>query len=336
MPSLFIGAAVGGAVAVLIEPVWGFSDLDPGAFAVVGMAATFAAVARAPLTSIIIVFEITGDYELVLPLMLASSLATFLTDRFVKENAYTLPLARRGIALPRTEDIDLLDTVTVDEVMTRTLEPVSPSMNLQMVDDLLEQQRHHGLPVVDEGRFVGLITTSDMEAAGGSLVDHTVADIMNTKPITVTPTMPVSAALARMAAFGVGRLPVVADDDGGLYLGMFRRSSVVDAYQHALGSSTQRQLQRARATRQAPSGTVFFEVPVLQGSPAHGTMVRDLGWPAGATLVSIRRGPAVLIPHGETVMATGDVVTAFGTGEARVEVARVLEPQPATPPAPAG
>ena len=72
MPSLFIGAALGTAYAALLDPVWGVSTLQPGAFAIVGMAATFSAVARAPLTAILIVFEITGDYGLVLPLMLAT------------------------------------------------------------------------------------------------------------------------------------------------------------------------------------------------------------------------------------------------------------------------
>jgi chloride channel protein, CIC family len=326
MPSLFIGAAVGGAVAVLIEPVWGFSDLDPGAFAVVGMAATFAAVARAPLTSIIIVFEITGDYELVLPLMLASSLATYLTDRLFRENAYTLPLARRGIVLPRTEDIDLLDTVTVDEVMTRSIDPLRPDMTLRRADDIFDTQRHHGLPVLDDGHLLGLLTATDIAAAGGPSDTVTVADAMNRTPITATPSMPVSAALARMAAFGVGRLPVVSDDDPRHYVGMFRRASVVDAYQNALGSSTQRELQQARARRRTPAGTGFFEIPVPQGSPAHGMSVRDLDWPEQATLVSIRRGAAVLIPHGDTTIAAGDVITGFGTGEARVEVAAVLEP----------
>ena len=83
MPSLFMGAAVGTGFATLVAPVWGFSDLDPGAFAVVGMAAMFAVVGRAPLTAILIVFEVTGaqDYQLILPLMLTATLATFLAER---------------------------------------------------------------------------------------------------------------------------------------------------------------------------------------------------------------------------------------------------------------
>jgi CIC family chloride channel protein len=76
MPSLFIGGVLGTALAIAAQPIWVFSDLQPGSYAMVGMAATFAAVARAPLTAIMMVFEITGNYALVLPLMMAASLAS--------------------------------------------------------------------------------------------------------------------------------------------------------------------------------------------------------------------------------------------------------------------
>ena len=101
MPSLFLGAVLGSAFADVVSPFWTFSELEPGGFAVVGMAATFAAIARAPLTSILIVFEITQDYGLVLPLMLATSLATFLADRVHPLSVYAMALARRGVRLTR-------------------------------------------------------------------------------------------------------------------------------------------------------------------------------------------------------------------------------------------
>ncbi len=327
MPSLFIGSSAGAGFAILMQPIWGFSELNPGAFAVVGMAATFAAVARAPLTAIIIVFEITGDYGLVLPLMLAASLATFLADRYHPESAYTLPLSRLGINLPANEDIDLLDTVTVGEVMSKTLEVLSPSLSLSEAHRVFEESGHHGMAVSDDGRLAGLVTRADLARAGPPRDDVTVASIMTAKPITVTESMPVSAALARMAALDIGRMPVVSDQDPTRLIGMFRRESVVHAYHQALGSQTERHLYRQRLRQRAEVGTQFFEVPVPAASPVHGTTVRELEWPEGAVLVSIRRGPAVVIPHGDTTLLTGDVITAFGTSESRVELAYMVEPQ---------
>ncbi len=328
MPSLFIGAALGAGMAALVEPAWGFSEIDPGAFAVVGMAATFAAVARAPLTSIIIVFEITGDYGLVLPLMLASSLATVLADRYHPATAYTIPLMREGIHLTRTEDIDLLDTVTVGDVMTPAMTPLRPAMTVAEAAGVLAEERHHGLPVVDGDRIVGIFTVTDVSTAGGSREDVTVAEAMTAKPITVVPSMPVSAALARMAALGVGRLPVVADEEPTRCVGMFRRESVVRAYHHALGGTKDRSLYRERLRARVHPGATFFEIPVPAGSTAAGKLVRDLDWPEEAILVSVRRGGSVLIPHGSTVIRAGDTITAFGTSESRVDAAYLVEPSP--------
>ncbi|MFQ5948922.1 MAG: chloride channel protein, partial [Acidimicrobiia bacterium] len=163
MPSLFIGATLGAGFAQLLDPVWNFSELQPGAFAVVGMAATFAAVARAPLTAIIIVFEITGDYALVLALMLAAALATFGIDRIHPDSVYTMPLARRGIRLTRTSEVDLLDTVTVGEVMSGNPTLITPTMTTGEVQGTLDRHRHHGLSVVDDrGRLIGIVTVTDI------------------------------------------------------------------------------------------------------------------------------------------------------------------------------
>ncbi|NNF65651.1 MAG: CBS domain-containing protein [Acidimicrobiia bacterium] len=327
MPSLFIGAVSGGALAIVIQPVWGFSSLNPGAFAVVGMAATFAAVARAPLTSILIVFEITGDYGLVLPLMLAASLATFLADRFHPDSAYTLPLKIRGIHLPRREDVDLLDTVTVGEVMSRKQSRLAPDLSTAEALAVLERQHHHGLPVIEEDRLVGILTLTDIRASGGPSSELLVRDVMSTTPITVTPSMPVSSALARMAALEIGRMPVVSDDDPRRLEGMFRRESVVHAYHQALGATTDRALYRQRLREKTVPGAAFFEMVVSDSSPVVGLSVSELAWPDNATLVSLRRGGAVIIPHGETVLSNGDTLTVFGSGDARESVAWLLEPK---------
>lgn len=331
MPSLFVGASLGAALAIIVEDVWTFSDIDPGAFAVVGMAATFAVVGRAPLTAILIVFEITGDYGLVLPLMLATSIATFLGDRLHPASAYTMPLVRRGINLLKREDIDLLDTVSVGEVMRWPGTTLTSEMTTAVADRILTEQQHHGMPVVDDGRLVGIITVSDIARAGGPRDDTHVGSVMTGRPITVVPSMPVSAALARMAALGFGRLPVVSEDDPRELVGMFRRESVVRAYHHALGATTGRHLYRDRIRQRTEPGTSFYEVPIPPDSPIGGLRVRDIQWPDAATLVSIRRQARVIIPHGNTVLERDDVITAFGTSDSRVELSYVLQGQSLEP-----
>lgn len=326
MPSLFVGATLGTGLALTADHFW-FTDLQPASYAIVGMAATFAAVARAPLTAIIMVFEITGNYALVLPLMLAASLASFIADRVHADSVYTMPLTRKGVHLVQTEDVDLLDTVTVGEVMTHLDDRLRPGMTIAQAAAVLGESGHHGMPVVEKsGALAGVLTLTDVAMAGGDPESELVSEAMTTRPITVTPTMPVSTALARMAALGVGRLPVVDDFDPRRVVGMFRRNSVVEAYHVALGSTTDRSLYRQRLRQRVQPGATFYEIPVPRHSAAAGKRIKELDWPDEAVLVSIRRDASVIIPHGDTVIRVNDTITAFGQSDSRVAVAFLLEP----------
>lgn len=324
MPSLVIGGAAGAAFAILIDPIWGLSDIDPGAYALVGMAAALAATARAPLTAVILVFELTGDYGLVLPLMLAAALATFVGDRAHPESAYTMSLAKKGIRLPEAEDIDLLDTVLVREVMSEVDVVATPDQSLEECEAVLATTKHHGLPVMDAGRLVGVISTTDLDRA--SHHSRTVRDEMTPRPITITADVPVSAALAQMASLGIGRLPVVDEHEPGKLIGMFRRESVVKAYHHALGTTTGRHMYRERLRLRTHPGATFFEAELRTLTPLVGSQIQDAAWPDDLVVVSVRRGSSVLIPHGNTSLRIGDVITCFGTGEAREELGFLLEP----------
>lgn len=314
MPSLFIGGAIGVAFGDAVAGAWTYSVIQPGAFAVVGMATMFAAVGRAPLTSILIVFEITGsrNYGLVLPLMLAATLATFLAERFHPESLYTGALARRGVKVPRAGEIDLLDTVPVGTVMTASPLRVRDTTPVATVREELDKRRSHGAPVVDRpGHLVGIVTVTDLARARSDAAPA--SEVMTTRPVTVTVSTPVSHALERMAALGVGRLPVVADDDPERLVGLFRREDAVTAYHQALGSSTGGALNRSRLQLRTDPGARYFEFRIPPGSMADRRTVKEVTWPEGSTLVSIRRGTMVLVPSGTTELLAGDVVTAFGT-----------------------
>ena len=315
MPSLFMGAAIGAGFARLIEPYWTLSALQPGAFAVVGMAAMFAVVGRAPLTSILIVFEVTGarDYGLILPLMLVATLATFLAERVHKESVYTQTLKRKGIRIRRTGSIDILDTVEVGTVMDTAPMITHPDDTLSETDSRLRANRSHGVPVIEDEHLVGIVTTTDISRADGPPSETTVRDVMTPRPVTVTPTTPVSRALERMAALGVGRLPVVDDENPQRLVGLFRREEAVKAYHEALTSTTDEELQRMRLVQRTDPGAGFYDFRIPLGSIADGRHVREVAWPEGSTLVSVRRNRDVLIPSGSTLLLPGDVITAFGT-----------------------
>lgn len=326
MPALVIGGSIGAAFAIVMQQFLGFEGIDTGAFAVVGMAATFATIARAPLTSVIIVFELTGNYELVLPLMLGAALATYMGDRLHPESAYTIPLARKGITLPRSEDIDLLDTVLVSAVMVPHDGGLRRWNTLAEAAEYFDVTTHHGSPVFDDqDRLVGVITLSDIARSGGPSMTATVADAMTKDVITITPDAPVASALARMASLGVGRLPVVSTADPREVVGMFRRISVVRAYEEALSMSKGKELYRERTRIRSQPGADFFDIPILEGSPLANRDVAHIPWPNDIVLVSVLRGASVLVPHGDTMIRIGDRLTVFGTPEARDDILTIPE-----------
>lgn len=312
MPSLFMGAAVGTGFALLAGEIWP-SPIESGAFAVVGMAAMFAVVGRAPLTAILMVFEVTGarDYQLILPLMLTATLGTFLAERFHPDSIYSMILDHMGINVRRTGEVDLLDTIDVGSVMASKSHVCATGDLLSEVEERLHRTRSHGLPVVEDGRLVGIITLSDIARAGEG--QGRVADAMTHRPATVVQTTPVSTALERMAVLGVGRLPVVAEDDPEHLVGVFRREDAVRAYHEALTANTDVELQRARLAQRTDPGAGYYEFRIPPGSMADGRSIREVAWPEGSTLVSIRREREVQVPSGDTVLLKGDVVTAFGT-----------------------
>lgn len=322
MPSLFMGAALGTGFARLIAPFWTPSELEPGAFAVVGMAAMFAVVGRAPLTSILIVFEVTGarDYQLILPLMLAATLGTFLAERFSSDSVYTMALKRKGVTVRPAGEVDVLDTIHVGAVMSPPTFVADPAMSLAEAEAMLNRHRFHGVPVVESGALVGIISMSDIIRYGGPRDDVSVGDAMTGRAVTVVPSAPVSGAMERMAALGVGRLPVVDENDPTKLVGVFRREDAVQAYHEALGASTDIELHRARLAQRITPGAAYYDFRIPPGSIADGKLVKEVAWPEGSTLVSVRREREVLVPSGNTTLFAGDVVTAFGSESSKRRV----------------
>ncbi|HEX5672513.1 MAG TPA: chloride channel protein, partial [Acidimicrobiia bacterium] len=321
-PSLFIGGVLGAAAGRLLDPIWTFGTLEPGALAVVGMATMVAAVARAPLTAMMLVFEVTGggDYGLILPLMLGTTLATFLAERFYPGSIYTSALRRRGITIASHGDVDLLDTVTVGEVMHRPHVVARSGQSIGEVRQEMDRYRYNGIVVVRGDELVGILTMSDIVRAGARAHEMIVDEVMTRRPVTVTRSTQVSRALERMASLAVGRLPVVAEDGSGRFEGLFRREEAVRAYHQALAGRTDRELVRQRLDQRTDPGAGYYDFRVPTGSIADGKLVREISWPDGSTLVSVRRMREVLVPTGATRLQGDDVVTAFGTPSSRSEM----------------
>ncbi|MTV27675.1 CBS domain-containing protein [Nitriliruptoraceae bacterium ZYF776] len=303
-PLLLTGAALGGAVGIVAVRL--LPDLDPGAVATVGMAAVFAATARAPLTAILIVFELVGDYGLVLPLMTAVGLATFLADRVLPDGIYTAQLRQRGVVLGRPDDVDVLQLVTAGEVMTANHPTVHADESREELVRRFEDAASHGYAVVDDaGRLVGVLTRGDLARDGGDA-----AALCTRRALTVAPDDAVFLAVRRMASLDVGRVPVV-DPGSQQVVGMLRRQDVVRAYQRGLSRGAGAQQRRAAGALRDLTGVRFVELVVGPDSPVADLEVRDVGWPERTVLTSIRRDGDVLLPTGDTSLHPGDVLVVL-------------------------
>ena len=130
-PSLFMGSMFGGIFGDVVNRLLPGHVSPSGAYAIVGMAAVFSGAARAPITAIIIVFEMTRNYAIILPVMIAVVVSTFIADRLNHESIYTIKLKRRGIDIHSQEEVDVLEKVTVADIMTRNYSTVDPDMPIK-------------------------------------------------------------------------------------------------------------------------------------------------------------------------------------------------------------
>lgn len=236
-PSLFIGAMLGGAFGIGVHQLFPTITATSGAYALVGMAAFFATVVRGPLTAIIILFEITRDYALILPLMTAVVISTIIARRFTSESIYTLRLLRRGIDIRQLEQTSPMRMVTVAEAMTRDFPSVPPTLSVNELITKFRKSGHHGFPVIDkDGNFDGMVTLSDVEAAmsKGSHANLTVADIASRSVIVAYPDQYLHDVLVKLGAREVGRIPVVDRSNPKRLLGCLRRHDIIRAYAKAV------------------------------------------------------------------------------------------------------
>ncbi len=317
-PSLYMGASLGGMVGWAANALWPAIAPNPGAYAIVGMAATFSAAARAPITAVLIVFEMSNDYKLIIPLMLATGLSTLLAEHLHKESIYTLKLKLKGITLQRGRDVDVLQAVSVGEVLSRDFDSVSKDVALDELSDLFSKTHRHGFPILDEeGKLRGVVTISDLDRAlADQLPAETTALEIGTpraKLLVAAPNESVGVALARMGMRGLGRLPVVAEDDPDRLLGLIRRADIIRAYDIALSRRADVQNRTKRMALRNIDGTVFSEITLQPGDAAVGKRLAELSpaFPQECILVSVRRQGRMLIPHGDTVFQAGDLVTLF-------------------------
>ncbi len=228
-PSLVIGGTLGGAFGVLANAAFPgiIGEMQATSFVLIGMAAMLAGVANVPIAAIVMVSELTGNYNLLPPLMFASTLAYLITSNW---SIYEKQVpARVDSPAHRAElTISVLENTLVREAMSVDIMPAHPSNSAQTVLNLIHKYGHIGYPVLDDDRLVGVVTFGDAERVPPANRDETlVGEIMATSPIVTYPDESLEDALHKLVLNDIGRLPVVDPADESRMLGILTKYDII-------------------------------------------------------------------------------------------------------------
>jgi len=226
-PSLILGSCLGHIIGVSELYITGTGS--PTTYALAGMGGFFSAVSKVPITAIVIVFEMTTDFNLVLPLMIVSVAAYLVADKVVPGSLYEKLLELKGITLTKEAPMEgALTKLTAKDVMQERVETLDAEMSLEEAMQSFARSHHRGFPVVEDSKLVGIVTQSDLlKIRDRNLAnDIFLKEIMTPVPMTVTPIHTLSNVLYLLDRYQISRLPVV---DGRKLIGIITRADIIRA-----------------------------------------------------------------------------------------------------------
>ena len=332
-PSLVMGAMAGGMIGALANTMFPGAVGPVGAYALVGMGAMVAATTHAPLTAIIILFELTGDYAIILPLMIACILATLLSSRLQPESIYTMKLARRGVNLHAGRDANVLRNLTVSEIMRhdfRSLPAGEPL--LELLSDLAHDEEPAYF-VMDGERFQGVLSLHDLRPILGDIDGCkdllTAGDLADASSRPLRPDDTLDAALARLQSQHRDVLPV---SDGKDIIGALHMEDILASYRREVFKRDMAQgMTDAFASDEHAIRAIGNNLLTEIEAPArfHGRTLADLHLRGRhrVSILVVKRSTEgeedVIVPGAETVIQPGDQLLIIGQEDAVKRLATI-------------
>ncbi|MBX3082676.1 MAG: chloride channel protein [Anaerolineae bacterium] len=326
-PTLVAGVALGAAYGDILKAAFPTAmATNPQAYAIAGMAALMAGVVRSPITAIMLVFELTNDYRLILPIMLATAVSVFAAEHIHRLGIYMDGLQRKGVFLTPGRDIDLMQGVLVEDAMLKPAPSISASASLGDLRDALRKQHINSLCVIGEqNELMGIVTLSDLQRAYKPDGDRelTVGDICTREVITVYPDDVLWTAIRQMSLHDIGRLPVVKRNSREV-IGFIGRHGIMRAYNIAINRKMADQHVAERIRLNALTGGHAFEFSVPAASGVVNKAIKDIAWPSDSVVASITRNGKFLIPHGDSVLVAGDLLTIVADPELTADLRELI------------
>jgi CIC family chloride channel protein len=333
-PSLFLGAATGYAFGHLVNLLEPTTTAPPQAYAMVGMGALLGGATHAPVASILILFELTSDYGIILPLMLAITMSTLAARVLMTDSIYTRKLRRKGISQFRTRDDIVMTSFRVGDVMRHNVPLVSADASLAIVLENFIGAPIDELYVVDsDNRLRGCISLHDIkEILGEEGLDHllTAIDLSNVALPTAEPRDTLADCLRQLAASGRESLPVVDGRDTMIPVGVIARKDLIDLYdrevlrREMIGTFSAADGARGAAL---PSGYRLETITIPENW--QGKSLRDLALRqrSGVTVVGIRAAQGDGLAEAanpEQPLSRGDALVVLGSVENVVTLRRLV------------
>jgi CBS-domain-containing membrane protein len=335
-PTLFLGALLGDSFGSILHQLLPGLTADPKAYALVGMGSLLAGTTHAPLTAVLMTFEMSLDYSLILPLLLASAAASIVARAISRESVYTEALSRKRGVLPG--EATSMRRLAVRDVMRSDQVTVPAGLPLpQLLDRFLSSLRRNLYVVTETGSLVGVIGIHDVTRALREREDPSTlmaGDLANTHFQVATPDERLDRVIERFWAAESGRLPVLENRDSRKLIGTISQRDILGVYSlEALHRRSPLARVGSESVKDQAPGSV--ELPAdypIEDLPAPATIIgkslaevqfRDR---YGLTLLLIRRPIGAnretkLIPDRNTQLAAGDRLIVFGPRE-RLEALR--------------
>ena len=237
-PSLFIGAMVGTAFGSSVHFIFPTLSASAETYSVVGMGAVAGAVMQAPLTNILMLFELTNDYTLILPIMATCIAASYTYQRFTKHSIYMQNLLNKGINIRHGREASIMNSIKVRDVMSTEVTTIAQEMPFRKILEAISYSKNFYFPVLDnKGDMTGILSFSDIrevifeEQLGDLLV---AGELANPKVISLTPQQNLNEAMEIFSQLDVDQLPVVRSEDKLKVIGMLTRSEMMASYNRAI------------------------------------------------------------------------------------------------------
>jgi len=332
-PALFLGAVSGGAFGQLVHFLFPAVTATSGAYAMVGMGAVVAAATHAPITSILILFEITNDYKIILPIMITCTIATILARRLKKDSIYTLKLSLRGISLDQGREEIIMKSFSAGDLMRADPPTINESSRLkEIIKIFMENQEPYYYVIKDKGKLVGSLSTHIVKgvlSANEDLNRLIIArDLLIPSEEFVTPNTDLATCMHKFERVESDHLPVIDNTKSRRLIGSISRKEIMKLYNREIlrkdmlgvkyvrdsGSEKRRNLVALPKDFKLD----FISVPEeFIGKSIQNANIRAK---YNITIIAVKQklsdiGQSSEMPDPERIFKHGDILVAAGKGE---------------------